>query len=389
MSRHEARRYAVVSVLSFLAMAACRGNPPAKATEKAAPAGPPTVEVVKVVEQPLNVTLSLPGELTPYQTVALYSRVTGFVRSITVDRGSRVRAGQQLATLEAPELVAQRSEAQSKLQSAEAQLAAVRSKADANASTYEKLKAASATPGVVAGNDVVLAQKTVEADQSQIAAARQNVEAARQALASVSDIEAYLRVTAPFSGVVTERNVHPGALVGPTGGPGTALPIVRIVDSNRLRLVIPVPEAYTAGMTTGTSLTFTVAAYPGQMFTGTVSRISQAVDVATRTMAVELDVNNADGRLAPGTFTQVMWPVRRTAPSLLVPAGSVTSTTGRTFVIRVRGGRTEWVDVTTGLTSGPLVEIFADLKPGDEIAARGTDELRAGAPVQVKQTKPE
>ena len=148
------------------------------------------------------------------------------------------------------------------------------------------------------------------------------------------------------------------------------------------------PEAYTAGVTNGTSLTFTVAAYPGQTFTGTVSRISQSVDVATRTMAVELDVNNADGRLAPGTFCQVTWPVRRTAPSLLVPSSSVASTTGRTFVIRVRGGRTEWVDVKTGLASGPLVEVFGDLKPGDEIAARGTDELKAGASVQVKQAKP-
>jgi membrane fusion protein (multidrug efflux system) len=385
--RHFVRVRAAVGMLSLLAMAGCRGNAPRQATENAAPAGPPTVEVVKVVEQPLNVTLSLPGELTPYQTVALYSRVTGFVKSITVDRGSRVRAGQQLATLEAPELAAQRSEAQSKLQSAEAQLASIRAKADASASTYERLKAASATPGVVAGNDVVLAQKAVEADQSQIAAAVQNVEALRQALKSVSDIEGYLLVTAPFSGVVTERNVHPGALVGPTGGPGTALPIVRIVESNRLRLVIPVPEAYTAGVTNGTSLTFTVAAYPGQMFTGSVSRIAQAVDVATRTMAVELDVNNSDGRLAPGTFTQVKWPVRRPAPSLVVPTGSVASTTGRTFVIRVRDGRTEWVDVTTGLTSGPLVEVFGDLKPGDEIAARGTDELKAGASVQVRQAK--
>jgi membrane fusion protein (multidrug efflux system) len=383
-----ARLRAAVGILSLLAMAGCRGNAPPQATENAAPAGPPTVDVVTVVEQPLNVTLSLPGELTPYQTVALYSRVTGFVKSITVDRGSRVRAGEHLATLEAPELVAQRAEAQSKLQSAEAQLATIRAQADASASTYERLKAASATPGVVAGNDVVLAQKAVEADQSQIAAAVQNVEASRQALKSVSDIEGYLLVTAPFSGVVTERNVHAGALVGPTGGPGTALPIVRIVESNRLRLVIPVPEAYTAGVTNGTSLTFTVAAYPGQMFTGSVSRIAQAVDVATRTMAVELDVNNSDGRLAPGTFTQVEWPVRRRAPSLVVPTGSVASTTGRTFVIRVRDGRTEWVDVTTGLTSGPLVEVFGDLKPGDEIAARGTDELKAGASVQVRQAKP-
>jgi multidrug efflux pump subunit AcrA (membrane-fusion protein) len=124
------------------------------------------------------------------------------------------------------------------------------------------------------------------------------------------------------------------------------------------------------------------------MFAGTVSRISQSVDVATRTMAVELDVNNADGRLAPGTFCQVRWPVRRTAPSLLVPSDSVTSTTGRTFVIRVRGGRTEWVDVKTGLASGSLVEVYGDLKVGDEIAARGTDEVRAGAVVQARQIKP-
>jgi membrane fusion protein (multidrug efflux system) len=305
---HLGRAGATFGALSLLALITCRGNTPAQTTENAGPAAPQTVEVVKVVEQPLDVTLSLPGELTAFQTVALYSRVTGFVKTIAVDRGSRVRAGQQLATLEAPELVAQKSEAQSKVQSAEAQLAAVRSKAEATASTYERLKAASATPGVVAGNDVVLAQKAVEADQGQIAAGQQNVEAARQALKSVSDMEGYLRITAPFSGVVTERNVHPGALVGPTGGPGTATPIVRIVESNRLRLVIPVPEAYTAGVTNGTSLTFTVAAYPGQTFTGTVSRISQSVDVATRTMAVELDVNNGDGRLAPGTFSQVKWP---------------------------------------------------------------------------------
>jgi membrane fusion protein, multidrug efflux system len=382
------RARAALGALPLLLVASCRGNTTAQAPEQAGRAGPATVEAVKVVEQPLNVTLSLPGELTPYQTVALYARVTGFVKTIAVDRGSRVRAGEQLAVLEAPELGAQKAEAQSRLQGAEAQLGAIRAKAEASASTYEKLKAASATPGVVAGNDVVLAQKAVEADQSQTSAATQNVEAARQALRSVSDMEGYLRITAPFSGVVTERNVHPGALVGPTGGPGTATPIVRIVESRRLRLVIPVPEAYTSGMTNGTSLTFTVAAYPGQTFTGTVSRISQSVDVATRTMAIELDVNNADGRLAPGTFCQVKWPVHRTAPSLLVPNGSVASTTGRTFVIRVRSGRTEWVDVKTGLTSGPLIEVFGDLKPGDDIVARGTDELKAGASVQVKPTKP-
>jgi len=341
------------------------------------------IEVVKVVEQPLDVTLSLPGELNPQQSVALFARVSGFVKTIRVDRGSQVRAGAPIAELEAPELVAQRSEAQSKLQGAEAQLGSVRSKAEADASTYDHLKAAAATPGVVAGNDLVVAQKAVEANQAQIAAAQQTVEAARQALNSIRDVEGYLRITAPFSGVVTERNVHPGALVGP----GTATPIVRIVDSRRLRLVVPVPESYTAGVKAGAVLSFSVAAYPAQTFSGTVSRIAQTIDVGTRTMAVELDVNNADGRLSPGTFCQVRWPVRRTSPSLLVPRGSIASTTGRTFVIRVRGGRTEWVDVKAGLASGTLVEVFGDLRPGDEIAARGTDEIRAGMPVVVKQTK--
>ena len=388
MSLHkQMTRAAVVSgVVSMLAMGACRDKAPTQAAEKA-PAGPPIIEVVKVVEQPLGVMLSLPGELAPYETVALYSRANGFVKAIRVDRGSRVKVGEEIAVLDAPELGAQKAEAQSKLQSAEAQLGAARSKAEATSSTYDKLKAASATPGVVAGNDVVVAQKAAEADQDQIAAAQQNVEAARQALKSVGDMEAYLRITAPFAGVVTERNVHPGALVGPTGGPGVAAPIVRIVASNRLRLVVPVPEAYTADVATGASLRFSVAAYPGQSFSGTVARISQTVDVSTRTMAVELEVNNADGRLAPGTFCQVRWPVRRTAPSLLVPGGSVASTTGRTFVIRVRGGRTEWVDVKTGLASGSLVEVFGDLKSGDEIAIRGTDELRAGTEVQPKLSK--
>ena len=382
-----ARAHATLGVVSCLALAACRGPAPGQTTASAAAAVTPTIEVVNVIEQPLDVTLSLPGELNPYQTVALYARVTGFVKTIRVDRGSRVRAGEEVAALEAPELVAQRAEAQSKLQGAEAQLRAVRSKAEGDASTYDKLKAASATPGVVAGNDVVQAQKAVEADQGQIAAAQQNVEAARQALKSVDDFEGYLRITAPFAGVVTERNVHPGALVGPAAGTGTATPIVRIVESNRLRLVVPVPEAYTAGMTAGTALSFSVAAYPGQTFSGTVSRISQSVDVSTRTMAVELDVNNADGRLAPGTFCQVRWPVRRTSPSLLVPSGSVAATTARTFVIRVRDGRTEWVDVKTGLTSGSLIEVFGDLHAGDAIATRGTDEIRAGTHVQSKPAK--
>jgi membrane fusion protein, multidrug efflux system len=381
------RGLSIVPGLLLVGAVACGRGGAMPATASAA-AGPVTIDVVRVVEQPLDVPLSLPAELAPYQSVAIYSKVTGFVKTMRVDRGSRVRAGDLIATLEAPELLAQRSEAQSKLQQAEAQLAAAQSKADADRSTYDRLKAASATPGVVAGNDLLIAEKAAEASQNQVAAGQQSVEAARQAMNATRDLEEYLQVTAPFEGVVTERGVHPGALVGPASESGPTVPMLRLVQNNRLRLIVAVPEAYTAAIRAGTEVPFSVAAYPGQTWSGTVARIAQAVDVTTRTMAVELDVTNADGRLAPGTFCQVRWSVRRSGPSLFVPSGSVASTTDRTFVVRIRNGKTEWVDVKTGLTSGSLVEVFGNLRAGDEIASRGTDEMRPGTEVRTRGTKP-
>jgi RND family efflux transporter MFP subunit len=374
-------------VLLVLAAAACNTSNSGGTSSPAPPAtsGPPLLEVVPVIEQPLDVQLTLPGELSAFQTVAIYPRVSGFVKSVNVDRGSTVKAGQLLVTLDAPELVAQRSAAESKMQAAQAQVAAAQAKADADRTTFDRLKAASATPGVVAGNDVQIAEKNAEASRNQLGSAQQATEAARQALAAVRDMESYLRVTAPFSGVVTERNIHPGALVGPANG--GQHPMLTLVDNRRLRLVVPVPEAYTTAITAGTTIPFTVAAYPEENFTGRVARVAQAVDVNTRTMAVELDVANEGGRLAPGAFCQVKWPVQRRQPSLFVPSASVATTTDRTFVVRVRDGRTEWVNVRTGLTSGALVEVFGDVKVGDEVAGRGTDELRPGTVVHVTHAK--
>jgi RND family efflux transporter MFP subunit len=380
------RMAGVLGGLLVLNAAACARPEAPAAQPPAAPASPVTIDIARVVEQPLDVQLSLPGELVAYESVAIHPRVVGFVKAVAVDRGSVVRQGDLLVTLDAPEVVAQRAEAQSKRQAAEAQLAAARAKADADTATFDRLKAASATPGVVAGNDVAIAGKAAEASRSQVVAAEQQVEAARQAAQAVQALEGYLHVTAPFAGVVTERNVHPGALVGPTGG--DSAPMVRLVDQRRLRLVVPVPEAYTGSLTRGVSMPFSVTAFPGATFTGTVARVARSVDVATRTMAVELDVDNADGRLAPGTFCQVRWPVRRTTPSLFVPAASITSTTDRTFVVRVRAGKAEWIDVTTGLTAGPLIEVFGDLAPGDEVAGRGTDELRPGTEIRPRESKP-
>lgn len=385
------QRSALMALMVGIVAAGCGRQPaPAAQATPAAPAGaapgPVTIDLVRVVEQPLDVQLSLPGELLPFESVDLHARVAGFVKSVAVDRGSTVRRGDVLVTLDAPEVVAQRAEAQSKLQSATAQLAAARARADADQATFERLTSAAATPGVVAGNDVVVAEKAAEASRNQVLAAEQQVEAARQAARAVQELEGYLRVTAPFAGVITERLVHPGALVGP--GAGAATPMLRLVDQRRLRLVASIPEAYTASLSRDITVPFTVSAFPGTTFTGTVARIARAVDVTTRTMAVELDVDNGDGRLSAGSFCQLRWPLARSTPSLFVPAASVASTTERTFVVRVREGKAEWVDVTTGLSAGALIEVFGDLKAGDEVARRGTDEVRPGVAVTRRAETP-
>lgn len=345
------------------------------------PSAPPAVRVVKVVSQKLKTTVNLPGELQPYEAVEIYPKVSGFVDWIGVDRGSRVKAGELLVRVVAPEITSRRAEAQAQLQSAEAQRIAAEAKRDSDDGTYQRLKAASATPGVVSGNELEVAQKTAEADRARVRALRDSEEAARAALQSVREIEAYLRVKAPFDGVVTERNVHPGALVGPAGAPGGAAAMVRIERVSRLRLVVPVPEAYAAGIPEGSKAEFTVSAFPGETFAGTVARIAHSVAVKTRTMPVELDVPNPLGRLAPGMFSEVRWPVGRPEPTLFAPASAVARTTERIFVVRVRKGQTEWVDVKTGVTVGTLVEVFGSLREGDEVAVRGTDELRPGLSV--------
>jgi len=347
------------------------------------------VEVAKVVSKKLAITVRLPGELQPYEGVAVYPKVTAFVNSISVDRGSVVKAGQLMAQLAAPEIAAQRAEAQSKLQGAEAQRGEAEAKLASDESTYQRLKAASTTPGVVAGNDLEVAQRAVEADRARLESVSGGAQAAKSALKSVSEIEGYLRVQAPFDGVVTERNVHPGALVGPASGSGVGVPIVRVEKTSRLRLLVPVPEKYVAGMAGGTTVQFSVPAFPNQAFSGKVARIAHSVEVKTRTMPVELDVTNTDGRLASGMFPEILWPVSRAQPTLFVPISAVARTTEAVFVVRIRDGNAEWVNVQTGEVEGKLVEVFGDLHEGEDVAVRGTDELRAGTHVTTRQGSPD
>ena len=341
------------------------------------------MDVVKVVAKKVERNIRLSGEIAPYQRVAVYARVAGFIETVHVDRGSVVREGELLIFLVAPEMAAQVAESEAKAQAVQLQLAEAQAKLLSVQSSYEMLKAASVTPGAISVNELTVAEKSVEAARAVMEAVTNLAKAARASADAVKKMESYLQVKAPFDGVVTERWAHPGALVGPgTGAAGTAL--LQVEQNSRLRLVIPVPEAQIAGIPKGAAVSFTVPAYPGRTFRGTVARLSQSLDTRTRSMVVEVDVPNPAGNLAPGMYAEVDWPVRMSQPSLLVPPSSIVVTTERMFVIRVRDGKSEWVNVTRGAPAGDLVEVFGALSPGDEIVKRGNDEIREGTSVSAR-----
>jgi len=339
------------------------------------------VQTVPVVSRSVESKVDLPGEFLPYESVPIHAKVAGFVEKVLVDRGSPVKAGQLLATVVAPELTARIAEMEAKVKALESQQAEAEARTASTQSTYERMKAASATPGVIAGNELVQAEKQVDVERARVRAAESSVEAARAAVKAEQEIEAYLRITAPIGGVITERNVHPGALVGPGSG---ATPMFQLETENRLRLVVAVPEIDVGGIPHGARVPFSVPAYPGETFTGVISRIANSVDQKTRSMAVELDVRNNGRHLASGMYPTVKWPVRKSKPSLLVPPTTIASNSERTFVIRVRNGAAEWVDVRRGAVVGDLVEVYGSLKPGDQIVRRGSEEIHPGARLEAK-----
>ena len=320
-------------------------------------------EMAAVVSKPVSRTITLPGEIQPFLNVALHSRVGGYVDRVLVDRGSAVKEGELLIELSAPEMKAQIAEAESKVQvaegdrlqaeaklaSLESTLASLEATLAATQATYDRLKVASQTPGAISGNELEIALRSVEAQRASVEAQRGSIQAQRAsieairngkaaaeaALRAIEEMEGYLRVTAPFNGVVTERIVHPGALVGPASD----APLLVLQQVSHLRVTVAVPEENVGGIAKGASVPFQVPAYPERNYSGTVARRAQSLDSKTRTMAVELDVMNPDRSLAPGMYATVKWPVRRTLPALYVPKTIVVTTRERTYDIRDKGGK--------------------------------------------------
>lgn len=317
-----------------------------------------------------SANVRIPGELQPFQQVDLYAKVNSFVKKLYVDVGSSVSAGQLLATMEAPEMNAQMAGAESRLRAQEAVYIA--SKAN-----YDRLYQTSQTPGTISQNDLDLAYAKQQSDFAQR-------ESARAAFREISDTRNYLEIRAPFAGVISARNVSAGAYVGPAGK-GSEFPLFSLQEQQKLRLVVSVPEAYTAYLTDKKEVSFTVRSMAGKDFKASINRLSGTLDSRLRSQRVEMDVLNKDKSLLPGMVAEVSIPLNNKDSVFIVPNTAVVNSTEKIFVIRINNGTADWVTVRKGREAEGKTEIFGDLHEGDVLVEKANDEIRNGSKIAQKK----
>ncbi len=357
--------------MKYLSLIACIALLQGCSDDKTAAATPAETKVpaqysfATVQKARIASTVKLPAQLAAYEEVSIFPKVNGYVKDVRVDIGAKVKAGQLLMTLEAPELMQAALQAKEKY---------ARSKADFNIDRehYERFLEASRTAGAISPLDLATLKSKMEADSSLANAEKVNWQMQQTMLA-------YLQVTAPFKGVITERNVHPGALVSAASHDR---PMLELKDIDRLRLQVDVPEALAVQLANKDTVSFYVSSLQGKKMTGTISRQASNINARYRSERMEIDVKNPDGKLSPGMYADVLLTAKGAVNAWSVPKSAVVTSTERKYVLRVQQGKAEKVDVTTGNSSPGSIEVFGDLKAGDRVIANATDQMEAGAVVE-------
>jgi len=356
------KTFFLLAIPVVLLAAGCSDN---KAAEnKPAPPATPHYGTATVEAQPVEQDVKLPAQLAAFLQVDIFPKVNGYVTGVLVDVGSHVRQGQVLMTLEAPELVQAVAGAREKYARAIADYTI-------DKENYERLNQASRTPGAISPMDLATDKAKAQADSALANSEKANW----QMQQTMMD---YLRVTAPFTGVITIRNVHPGALVDATN---KSVPMLELKQVDHLRLQVDIPETIAATLRNNDTLSFYLSALPGQRMTARIARKSMNINAQYRTERVEADVYNHDELLAPGMYADVVFDSKGNRNGISVPTNAVVTSTERKYVIVIRDGKTVRVDVTTGNESRGRVEIVGDVKAGETVIAPANDEIKEGITV--------
>jgi RND family efflux transporter MFP subunit len=312
----------------------------------------------------------LPGNVQPFITSPIYARTSGYLRKWTVDIGAHVKKGQLLAIIETPEVDQQLQQSLSNLNTAKANLAL----AETTKSRYESMIRSNA----VSQQDVDNAVGTYNANKAIVEANQANVK-------QLEALQSFEKIYAPFDGVVTARNTDIGDLINSGSAGGVKTDLFHIAQPGTLRVYVNVPEEYSQGTKVGMTADLTLAEFPGRKFQGKLVRTAEAISMTTRTLLIEIDVNNPAGELLTGSYAEVHLKVPTHASTLLLPVNTLIFRSEGLKVGVVKDGKVELAAVTPGRDSGNQIEIVSGIKPGDQVVINPPDSIVSGQRVQIVQ----
>jgi RND family efflux transporter MFP subunit len=329
----------------------------------------PEVKVVFPTGGVASGTLALPGNTQAYVDTPIYSRTNGYLKKWYFDIGARVKQGQLMALVETPEVDQQLQAAQADLKVAQANL----NLAKTTEARYTNLLKSNS----------VSKQETDQA-VSDAAARQAALEASEAAVRRYQQLQSFEQIYAPYSGIVTARNTDIGDLIqGGLSGAAAARPLFQLAEISTLRVYVSVPEVYSTFVRNGGTATLTADEYPGQTFTGDIARNASAIDPASRTLNVEVDVPNPGGKLLPGAYVMVHFKVPTTGTNLTLPSNTLLFRAQGMQVGVVRDGKVALVPVKIAADHGQTVEVSSGLTKDDQVILDPSDSLANGQPVKV------
>lgn len=330
----------------------------------------PTVDVVSPVISGASSEIALPGNTQAFDDTPIYARTSGYLKQWFVDIGAHVTKGELMATIETPELDQQLQVAQADLKSAQADL----NLANTTSERYQNLLKLNS-----------VSQQETDVAVSGAAAKRAAVEAAEANVRRLSQLQSFEKVYAPYTGIVTQRNTDIGDLInaGSASANNTAKELFHIASVEQLRVFVAVPEVYAPDIHNGDTATLTLDEYPGQVFTGKVTRNSGSIDPSSRTLNVEVDVNNRNDKLLPGAYVFVHFKIPVQSREFSIPSDALLFRAQGLQVGIVRNGHVHLQSVTIGKDNGKSVEIATGLSADDKVILDPSDSLSEGQPVTI------
>jgi len=362
----------------------------------------PVVDVVPARRSTAQTDLQLPGTTTALVEAPIYARASGYISKRYADIGDRVRAGQLLALIDAPDLDQQVDQARSNLRQSESVVGQTEAQLNLAKVTWDRWSAL-AKEGVVSQQEGDTQQAGYQVAEANVKAAKDAVLANRANLDRLLHLQSYERVTAPFAGIVTARNVDVGSLISVSGGglgsdvSGAALPptgtsqggeMFRVAQIDRVRLFVSVPEVYAPYITVGETVNCYFDAVSQKPFEGKVTRTANAVDPTTRTLLTEVQVPNPDGRLLPGMFTRAVFVHLRAEPPVIVPSDGIIARANGLSIAVVQDGVVHLRKVNIGRDYGAQTEVLSGINPGDLVIINPTDAAQEGTKVTPHELKP-